>query len=59
MTRYIITMELKTSKWKRFLRFFRIIKPREEFELNFLDDYWKPNEIIWSGGEKFLILKKK
>ena len=59
MTRYIVTSEFKTSKWKKVLRFFKFIKPREDFELVFFANGFTPNEIIISGNYQYKIIKEK
>ncbi len=59
MTTFKITLEIKTSKWKKFLRFFKIIKQREEFELIFYDDFYEIGDIINTGMHEFLIIKKE
>jgi hypothetical protein len=57
---YLVTTELKTSKWKKLLRFFRLIKQREEFKLTFYSDHFKAGDILIRSyyDPKILILKK-
>lgn len=43
---YIVTTELKTSIWKKVLRFFRLIKKREEFEIIFEHPIFEENDIL-------------
>lgn len=47
--RYTLTTELNTPLWKKILRFLRIIKPREEFELVMSFDAFSVGDIITSG----------
>jgi hypothetical protein len=59
MTTYTVTLELKTSWWKKFWRFFKVIKQREEFKLTLSADCFKEGDILASPeGNDLLILKK-
>jgi hypothetical protein len=56
---YLVTPELKTSRWKRLLRFFRIIKKREQFQLHLLYDYFAVGTLLGQeGGGDILIIGK-
>lgn len=44
--KYLVTTELKTSIWKKVLRFFRLIKKREEFEIMFEHPIFEENNIL-------------
>lgn len=44
--RYLVTTELKTSIWKKILRFFRLIKKREEFEIIFEHSIFEENDTL-------------
>jgi len=58
MYRYTLTTELKTPLWKRGLRFLRLMKPREEFELVMSFDAFWVGDIVTSGdGIDSLIIK--
>lgn len=58
MTTCRITSELKTPWWKKFLRFFRIIKKRETSCITLHGEYFKVGDIFHtSPGETFLIIQ--
>ncbi len=59
MTSYLVTLEIETPWWKKVLRFFRIIKKREEFTINLNYSTLKKGDILLQlDGNKLLILKK-
>jgi hypothetical protein len=61
MNNYLVTLELKTSWWKKILRFFKIIKQREEFKITLYTNCFKKGDILKEGvggGNRLLILKK-
>jgi hypothetical protein len=59
MTEYIVTLEVHTPIWKKVLRFFRLIKQREDFSLILNYDVFTVGEIlIQLGGGNLLILKR-
>jgi hypothetical protein len=59
MTTYLVTLEIETPWWKKVLRFFRLVKRREDFTINL--NYFtltKGEILLLPGGDKLLILKK-
>lgn len=58
MTTYTVTTELITPWWLKLLRFFRIKKKREEFELTFANPWFDVGAIILTGSGKILIVEK-
>ena len=57
MTTYKVTTELKTLWWLKLLRFFRIKKKREEFELCFQYGVFEKGDIVLTSyNEKIKIL---
>jgi len=56
--KYLVTLELETSLWLKFLRFLRIKPGRKEFILGFLDSVWKPKDLLSTGEGTLLIIKK-
>jgi hypothetical protein len=55
MTRYIVTTELKTNWFKRLLRYFYLIEPREEFSIALKTDLLQIDEIVCSGTKGILV----
>lgn len=55
---YIVTMELKTPIWKKFLRWFRIIAKKQVFELYLDGDFetLKKGDVLYGGYSTVLIL---
>lgn len=59
MTTYLVTTELTTSWWIRFLRWLRIKPKRNEFKLALMDAYFERGDILDGGdGWKLKVLKK-
>jgi len=59
MTTYLVTLEIETPWWKKVLRFFRLVKRREDFTINLNYFTLTKGEIILQPGcDKLLILKK-
>lgn len=52
MTRYTVTTEIKTTWLKRVLRFFRISKPLETFEIVLSSPYFNKGDILNMGYTK-------
>ncbi len=52
MTHYIVTTEIKTTWLKKILRFFRISKPLEAFEIVLSSPYFKKGDILNIGSTK-------
>ena len=59
MTTYIVTMELKTSWWKKLLRFFKFMKKRTEFALTLSVDCFKKGDILSQNECRNLLILKK
>lgn len=59
MTTYKVTTELKTPWWLKLLRFFRIKKKREEFEISFKKDWFRIGDIIDNGSVDIKIIGRK
>lgn len=58
MNRCVVTLELKTPLWKRVLRFFRLIKKREEFSLDLCTDDYSVGDILHlADGPRVLVVK--
>lgn len=57
---YIVTAELKTSWWLKFLRFFRVKNKKEDFTILLNYDGYNINDIILatSKGEGLKILNR-
>lgn len=60
ITTYKVTTEIKTSWWKKLLRFFKLLKPRVEFSCSFYEELFKKDDIISTdcGLGSFLIIEK-
>ena len=59
MTTYLITLEIETPWWKKVLRFFKLVKKREEFTINLNYSTLRKGDILLQPeGNKLLILKK-
>lgn len=59
MTRYLVTTELKTTWWMKFLRFIKLKPKRNEFFLMLGSDGFKSGEYLYAGDDtKILILRK-
>jgi hypothetical protein len=61
MTTYLVTTELKTPWWLKLLRYFRLKKNRESFEIVLNWDKYSINDIIvaTSSGEGLKVLAKR
>ena len=61
MTTYLVTTELKTSWWVKLLRYFRLKKNRESFEIVLNWDRYNINDIIiaTSRGKDLKVLAKR
>lgn len=59
--RYKVTPEIYLpSRWKRFLRFLRLIKKREEYYLRFTYDGFSIGDTLYLGvGNNILIIGKE
>lgn len=55
-TTYIFPHELKTPWWKRLLRFFRLLKPRETFVVTFMLGTFKKGDIVDFGGDQRAVI---
>lgn len=51
MTEYKVTTELATSRWKKILRWFRIIKSREEFKIVLVYSHFNVGDVLDTGGK--------
>lgn len=51
MTRYTVTLELKTPWYKKALRYLGLMKPRIEFEILLVYSYFSVGNIIDTGGK--------
>lgn len=59
MVCYTVSPEIKTPVWKKILRFFKLMKKREEFNLLLDGDYFKIKDIVKTPeGSEFIILKR-
>jgi hypothetical protein len=59
MTTYLVTLEIETPWWKKVLRFFRLVKRREDFIITLFTSLFEEGEILLQPGcDKLLILKK-
>jgi hypothetical protein len=56
MYSYKVTNELKTSRWKKFLRWLRIIKPRVEFKIVLNYAYYLVGEQLLTGSGTTLLI---
>ena len=56
MVTYKVTTELNTPWWLKLLRFFRLKKKREEFELSFKKDWYRTGDILDSGSYNLKII---
>ena len=61
MTTYLVTTELKTPWWLKLLRYFRLKKNRESFEIVLNWDNYSINDIILatSRGKDLKVLAKR
>ena len=59
MTKYEVTLELRASLFTKILRFLRLKRKRETFCLSLNDGTFKKGDILNSGVDKLLIIKKK
>lgn len=51
MNKYTVTLELKTPWYKKVLRYFGFIKPREEFGIVLVYSHFKAGDILDTGGK--------
>lgn len=60
MTTYLVTTEIRTSRWIKFLRWLRIKPKRNEFKISLWCDRYKDGQIIFCGDDPgvLLILRK-
>lgn len=58
MNRYVITPEIKTAWWEKFLRFLRLYPKLSTYEIVFGGDYYEVGEILSVGLQKVKIVKK-
>ena len=59
MATYLVTLEIKSPWWKKVLRFFRLVKRRDEFVITLNYSSLTKGEILLQlGCDKLLILKK-
>ena len=59
MYSYKVTNELKTSRWKKFLRWFGIINPRVEFEVVLNYSAYLVGDTLLTSSVPFLILERR
>ena len=59
MTTYLVTLELKTTWWKKLLRFFKLIKKRTDFSLTLSTDCFKKGDILTQYNCFDLLILKK
>ncbi len=59
MITYIVTKEIKTSWWKKLLRFLSLIKPREEFEICFSYNKFNVGEVLSNGDCDIRLISAK
>jgi hypothetical protein len=58
--KYLVTSEIiPPSRWKKFLRFFRIAKKRIEWELMLTYDGFSIGDVLNSSDNLLLIIGKK
>ena len=54
---YTVTLELKTPWWLKFLRFLRLVKKMETFEIIFEQCWYaKGDKLVVGGGDNVLIV---
>jgi len=59
MVIYTVTSELETPWHKKLIRWLKIIKKREEFEIAFTRDFYSVGDIIQDGVSESKILTKR
>jgi hypothetical protein len=57
--KYLVTDEIFTPKWKRILRYFRLIKRRNEFFIVLKEDYFDVGSIIGCIPSGLVIILKR
>ena len=56
---YLVTDEIFTPKWKRILRYFRLIKRRNEFFIVLKEDYFDTGDMIGCIPSGLVIILKR
>ena len=59
MTTYIVTLEIRTPWYKKLLRFFKIMKERDEFALTLSTDCFMEENILTQPECRDLLILKK
>lgn len=58
INRYIVTTEINTSWWEKFLRFFKLFPKLPTFQVVFCEDYYETGHILFVGERKVKVIKK-